>query len=545
MPPTPDPPQGAGAASAAPLPPSVQRTPEVALRGITVTFGPVAALQSVDLELTPGARHAVVGENGAGKSTLMKVLFGQLTPDAGEVLFDGQKQRLASPADAIARGVGMVHQHFELIAPFTVAENVILGAETGGTLLDLRTAREAVARLAEEVGLPIDPNARVRDLSVAAQQRVEILKALYRQARVLILDEPTAVLAPGEARDLWAATARLSAAGTTVVFITHKLDEVMAHADAVTVLRRGVRVFSSAVSETNPAQLAEQMVGSEAATDSSQLHTAGSLSDIGEMGVTNAPVDRPVALRCTHLTVRGGRGETAVDDVTLEFREGEIVGLAGVDGSGQVELIEALVGLRRIASGAIQLTGQDITAFSVAARRTAGIGYVPEDRHHRALVLTFRCEENAILGRHRDQKFAGAAGMIKGGEMEAFLGSCIRAFDVRGARVGLPVKSLSGGNQQKLVMARELSRAPKVLIASQPTRGLDFAASAFVHDALRRERDRGAAVLLQSLDLAEVLALADRVAVMLRGRIVAVLPRLEATEARVGALMTGATAGSA
>jgi simple sugar transport system ATP-binding protein len=501
----------------------------VSLRGITVRFGPITALEAVDLDLRPGQRHAVVGENGAGKSTLMKVLFGQLRPDAGTVSVGGEAKRLRSPQDAIALGIGMVHQHFELIAPFTVAENIVLGAEPGGATVDRRRAEEQVAALAAESGLPIDPRARVATLSVAAQQRVEILKSLYRRAKVLILDEPTAVLAPSETRDLWAATERLSRAGTTVVFITHKLDEVMAHADEVTVLRRGRGVFNALTPDTNPRQLAAAMVG----------------NSVVESGAGETPYTPPcetgnIALTVRNLNVRGMRGEEAVKGANLELRAGEILGLAGVDGSGQVDLVEAIVGLRPATADELSLNGTDLRPLTVAARREAGIGYVPEDRHHRALVMPFTLEENAVLGRHRDPSFVGAGGWQKLGAMRSFMEEKARAFDVRGAVPGNPARSLSGGNQQKLVMARELSRRPAVLLASQPTRGLDFGASAFVHDSLRAERDRGAAVLVQSLDLGEVLALSDRVAVMLAGRVVAVLDRADATEERVGALMTGA-----
>jgi len=511
------------------------RAPAVSLRGITVDFGSVRALDNVDLELKPGSRHAVVGENGAGKSTLMKVLFGLLRPDAGAVLVDGIEQRFSSPQQAIEMGIGMVHQHFELIAPFTVAENVVLGAEPGSALLlDRRGAEAAVAALAKESGLPIDPAARVETLSVAAQQRVEILKALYRRARVVILDEPTAVLAPSEARDLWAATERMARAGSTVVFITHKLDEVMAHAETVTVLRRGKRVLTTAVTDTDPARLAAAMVGGEAPA-------AAAAAAAPSPQPAAAPAGEAV-LRVRGLTVRGRRGEVAVENASFEVRAGEILGLAGVDGSGQVDLIEAVVGLRRASAEILSLGEVDLRSLSVAGRRAAGIGYVPEDRHHRALVLPFTVDENAVLGRHREPEFAGAGGWLRAGALRGFLTEKAQAFDVRGAAPGVPARALSGGNQQKLVMARELSRKPRLLLASQPTRGLDFAASAFVHDALRAERDRGAAVLVQSLDLAEVLALSDRVAVMLAGRLVAVVDAAEATEARVGALMTGAAA---
>ncbi len=517
-------------------------TPPIALRGISVAFGPVPALLGVDLDLAPGTRHAVVGENGAGKSTLMKVLFGQVRPDAGEIIVGGRPRRLPSPADAIALGIGMVHQHFELIPPFTVAENVVLGAEprtTAGTL-DRRRAQAAVTELAQASGLRIDPAARVEDLSAASRQRVEILKALYRRARVLILDEPAALLAPPEARELWAAVARLSAAGTTVVFITHNLDEVTAHAEVVTVLRRGRRVLSSPVAETSPAALAAAMVGSDDGPQGSALPPPRPSGEHKIRPHTPPPLHERAALTLRGLTVRGRRGEVALDTVSLDLRGGEILGIAGVDGSGQQEMMEALAGLRPWEKGAVTLLGQDLRPLSVAQRRAAGLGYIPEDRHGGALVLPFPVEENAVLGRQRERAFCGKGGRLRRGAIARFLQERARSFDVRGAEPGVPTRALSGGNQQKLVLARELARKPAVLLASQPTRGLDFAATAFVRGALRAERDRGAAVLLQSLDLAEVLALSDRVAVMLRGRVVAVLRRGEATEAKVGALMTGA-----
>lgn len=520
-----------------PLPPASEAlAPAVSLRDITVVFGDLVALQDVTLDLAPGTRHAIVGENGAGKSTLMKVLFGLLPPTSGEVIVAGQPQRFRSPADAIALGIGMVQQHFDLIAPFTVAENVTLGSEvTSGPFLDRSAAEKAVGDLSRASGLSISPAARVETLSVAAQQRVEILKALYRKARLVILDEPTAVLAPSEARDLWAATERLAAEGRTVVFITHKLDDVMAHADQVTVLRRGKRILTKRVAETNPDELAGAMVGGAA-----PVLSPPSFSRNGGSGTRAAEAGTSAALSLRNLSVRAARGERVVDDVSLELHRGEIVGLAGVDGSGQIEMIETLVGLRTPESGSVWLGEQEITRLPVAARRRAGIGYVPEDRLHRALVLPFSLEENLILGREREPEFAGAGGFLKIGALRSFLTERAAAFDVRGAAAGKPARALSGGNQQKLVLARELARQPSVLIASQPTRGLDFAATAFVHDALRAERDRGAAVLVQSLDLTEVLALSDRVAVMLRGKFVGILPRAEATEERIGALMTGA-----
>jgi len=505
------------------------KTPEVVLRGITVAFSSNIALNAVTLSFPPGSRNAVVGENGAGKSTLMRALFGLIQPDAGDVLLGGKPQRFSSPADAIASGIGMVQQHFELIPSFTVAENIVLGAEMRrGVFLDKQGAESTVRNLAEKSGLPIDPSVRVAELSIAAQQRVEILKALYRNARILILDEPTASLAPSEASELWAATRRLSVTGTTIIFVTHKLDEVMAEADFVTVLRRGEKTFSSPVSQTTPEQIASAMVG-------------------GKTGL-NIPIDNKVItpggtrLHLEKLSVTDHRGSISVVEASLTVRAGEIVGLAGVDGSGQRELIEAVAGLRRSDRGEVSLNGIDISDWSIEARRNAGIAYIPEDRHQRALVLSFSCEENMILGRQRETMFSWKSGILNKTAIQAFFADRIAAYDVRGAEIGVPVRSLSGGNQQKLVLARELSRDLSLVAVMQPTRGLDFAAAAFVHNALRRERDRGVAVLFQSLDLQEILALSDRIAVMLSGRIVAILSRQEANETLLGQLMTGAVA---
>lgn len=524
------------------IPDAAVSAPAVSLQEITVVFGDLTALDRVSLSLVPGTRHAVVGENGAGKSTLMKVLFGLLTPTAGVVKIDNVARRLNSPADAIGFGIGMVQQHFDLIGPFTVAENITLGSEvTRGLFLDREAGRAAVQRLSDASGLTIDPAARVETLSVASQQRVEILKALYRDARLVILDEPTAVLAPSEARDLWAATERLAREGRTVVFITHKLEDVMAHADSVTVLRRGKHILTKPVSETNPTELAAAMISGDLSAPAphpkATQSQAGSNSPLPSLSMEK---EKPTKLTLRGLTVRGSRGETVVDTVSLELRAGEILGLAGVDGSGQIELIEAIMGLRAVSGGTIRLGDEDVSKFSVAKRRSAGIAYVPEDRLHRALVLPFSLEENIVLGRQRDAAFAGSGGMLRIGAMRTFLTERTAAFDVRGAGVGKPGRALSGGNQQKLVLARELSRKPSVLIASQPTRGLDFGASAFVHEALRAERDRGVAVLVQSLDLAEVLALSDRIAVMLAGKVVGIVSRGDASEEVLGALMTGA-----
>lgn len=489
-------------------------TPDIQLDRITVRFGSVTALDDVSLALPPGARVAVVGENGAGKSTLMKVLFGLLPPDSGQLRLNTVPTRFSSPRDAIAAGIGMVQQHFDLIASFTVAENIVLGSEPrAGLRLDRTRAEAEVAWLSRESGLLVSPTLRVEELSVAAQQRVEILKALYRKARVLILDEPTATLAPPEARELWAATRRLSESGVTVVFITHKLDEVMANADSVTVLRRGKHILTTKTVETTPQELAAAMVGT---------HPPSPLPSPKEGG---ARVGEGLTLQ--NLTVRNDRGAVALRGVSLTVAPGEIVGIAGVDGSGQTELIEAVVGLRVPESGTIQAP--------------AAVGFIPEDRHRHAVAQSFTLAENAVLGRHREAAFVGAGGIVKQGAVRAFLAERASAFDVRGGdQPKAAMRSLSGGNQQKLVLARELSNNPKLIVASQPTRGLDFAATAFVHERLREAAQSGATVLVQSLDLAEVLALSDRVAVLFEGRLVGIVERAEATEERIGALMTGA-----
>ncbi|WP_395088650.1 ABC transporter ATP-binding protein [Armatimonas sp.] len=489
--------------------------PSIQLANITVRFGAVTALEDISLALPPGERIAVIGENGAGKSTLMRVLFGLLQPDSGELRLEGSATRFSSPRAAINAGIGMVQQHFELIAPFTVTENIILGSEPcHGMQINLPEAHAQIQRLAEESGLAVDPRARVEELSVAAQQRVEILKALYRKARVLILDEPTATLAPPETRDLWAATRRLTALGVTVVFITHKLSEVMAHADSVTVLRRGKHILTAKTSETTTQELAVAMVGSS--------REEGQRS--GERASEGA------GLTLHNLTVRNDRGVVALENLTLSVAPGEIMGVAGVDGSGQTELIEVIVGLRQPESGTIERGGKE-----------AAIGFIPEDRHRHGVVQSFSLAENIVLGRHRETSFRGVGGVMKKNALREFLAECVATFDVRGAeQPSAPMHSLSGGNQQKLVLARELSKNPRVIVASQPTRGLDFAATAFVHERLREAADNGAAVLVQSLDLSEVLTLSDRVAVLLEGKLVGVVDRAEATEERIGALMTGA-----
>lgn len=499
-------------------------TPSLSLHEVTVRFGSTIALDKVSLDLPPGSRVAVVGENGAGKSTLMKVLFGLVRPDSGELRVEGKAMSFASPRDAIATRIGMVQQHFDLIGPFTVAENIILGNEpqTGGRF-DKEEALRRVTSLMHESGLEVSPTLRVDQLSVAAQQRVEILKALYRQARVLILDEPTATLAPTEAQELWSATRRLTDAGATLVFITHKLDEVMENADTVLVLRRGKPILTRSIADTNSVELANAMVG----------------------GTLDAPKPRQTlrgnpeqGLVLENISVEGPR---PLETISFRVAPGEIVGIAGVDGSGQTELIEALVGLRPLATGTLRGGGAPWNALTIAQRRAAGLAFIPEDRHRYAVAPQLSLIENAILGRQREPLFSRYGKWLDTWAQQRFLADCAQTYDIRGAELPhTPLTRLSGGNQQKLVLARELSRNPRIIVAAQPTRGLDFAATAFVHQSLREAADKGAAVLIQSLDLTELFALADRIAVLLKGRLVGLLSREEASEERVGALMTGA-----
>jgi general nucleoside transport system ATP-binding protein len=500
-------------------------------KSITVRFGAVTALKEISLTLAPGSRVAVVGENGAGKSTLMKVLFGLLQPDSGIIQLNGADYRFRSPKDAISAGIGMVQQHFDLIGPFTVAENIVLGSEPKNKLrFDRKRAEAEVALLAEKSHLAIDPAARIETLSVAAQQRVEILKALYRNAKILILDEPTATLAPSEARDLWAAVHRLSSIGTTVVFVTHQLTDVMAHAEIVTVLRRGQQVLTTPVSQTTPQQLASAMIGESAMPDRLVVMPQ------------RQEKQKSAVLSLTNLSVRGPRGNLALENLSLTLNRGEILGIAGVDGSGQTELIEAVVGLRQISGGEIVLNDNDITRLSVKQRRALKLAYIPEDRHRHAIAQTLTITENAILGQQCAPQFVSKFGLLRQKSRQEFTQQQVTAFDVRGAdSIDALFGSLSGGNQQKLVLARELSQNPSVLIAAQPTRGLDFAATAFVHQKLRAAADADAAILVTSLDLAEILKLSDRVAVLLQGRLVGILDRQKATEETIGALMTGAS----
>ena len=481
--------------------------PVLELRGITKQFPGVLANDHIDLDLRRGEVHALLGENGAGKSTLMNVLYGLYHPDAGEILINGEPVRMSSPREAIARGIGMVHQHFMLIPVMTVAENIVLAVEPRreGVLLDYGAARRRVQELAESFGFAVSPDAKVRDITVGQQQRVEILKALYRRADILILDEPTAVLTPQEATELFGILKGLQREGMSIIFISHKLNEVLEIADRITVLRRGRKIDTVPRAGATEEGLARMMVGREV------------LLRVDKPPAT--PGD--VVLELEDVHVRDDRGIEKVRGVSLQVRTGEIVGIAGVDGNGQTELVEAITGLHRRESGRILVEGREMSPHaSPLAMLESGVGHIPEDRHRYGLVLDFTLAENAALHDFRyppDSRF----GWLKPKVLIERTRRLIGEFDVRGGNPQTKARSLSGGNQQKLVVAREVDRDPRVLIAAQPTRGLDVGAIEYLHRRLVEERGAGRAVLLVSLELDEVLSLSDRILVMYEGKIVA------------------------
>jgi general nucleoside transport system ATP-binding protein len=492
------------------------------LRGITKRFGPLVANDAIDFELRRGEIHALLGENGAGKSTLMNVLYGLHHPDEGEIRLDGEPVRIDSARHAIGLGIGMVHQHFMLVPVMTVAENLVLGTEPHrGPLLDYKTAAARTRELSERYGLAVDPDATVQDLGVGAQQRVEILRALFRDAKVLVLDEPTAVLTAQESHDLFRVLRALTEDGASIVFISHKLNEVLDVSDRVTVLRRGKKVDTVDTEGATERSLARLMVGRDVLLRVEKPeHTPG------------GPL-----LEVRDLHVHDDRGLPAVRGLSLTVRAGEIVGLAGVDANGQSQLIDAITGLRRIESGHVIVDGQDITGHGALAAIRAGVGHIAEDRHERGLVLQFDLAENLSLLEYRKPSMR-SRGLLSPRRMTARAKQLLADYDVRGGDCDTPAASLSGGNQQKCVIARELSADPKVLIAAQPTRGLDVGAIEFVHRRLVEERDKGRAILLVSLELEEIRSLSDRALVIYEGRIVAELPP-EASEEEFGVAMTG------
>ncbi|HYZ80227.1 MAG TPA: ABC transporter ATP-binding protein [Solirubrobacteraceae bacterium] len=503
--------------------PSSSGPPALELKGITKRFGSVVANDRVDFDVRAGEVHALLGENGAGKSTLMSVLYGLYRPTEGEIFIDGRPVEVDSPATAIRLGIGMVHQHFMLVPVMTVAENIVLGQEPhrAGGMLDLGAARDRVRELSDRYGLAVDPDAVVEDVTVGAQQRVEILRALYRGARILVLDEPTAVLTAQEVRELMGVIQRLKQDGTAIVFISHKLNEVLEVADRITVLRRGKRMDTVPREGATERSLAQLVVGRDVllALDKDASRSGDALLVVED------------------LHARDDRELVAVDGVTLSVRGGEIVAIAGVDGNGQQELVEAVAGLRVPESGRVVVDGQDIAGLGVRAATEAGIAHIAEDRHRRGLVLPFTLTENMALREYRRPIFS-ALGWLRLRRMRDRAGRLLREFDVRGGGTEAYAASLSGGNQQKVCVAREIASEPKVLIAHQPTRGLDVGAIEFVHRRLVAERDRGRAVLLVSLEYEEVRALADRILVIYEGKIVGEFGP-DVSEETLGIAMTG------
>jgi len=503
----------------------------VRLDGITKRFPGVVANDDVDFAVERGTVHALLGENGAGKTTLMNVLYGLYEPTAGRVVVDGEERDFDSPRDAIDAGIGMIHQHFMLVDPMTVTENITLGNEPrkwGGVAVDRAAAREAVVDLADRYGFDVDPDARIEDVSVGEQQRVEILKALYRGADTLILDEPTAVLTPQEIEELFGVLEELTAQGKTIIFITHKLGEAMRAADEITVLRDGRKVGGVDADDTSREGLAELMVGREVLLD----------------------VDRPpaetgdVVASVSDLVVDDDRGVRAVDGVDFDVRAGEILGIAGVDGNGQSELVGAVTGLRSAESGTVRFAGEDVTDASRRRRIESGMAYIPEDRQERGVVMDFDLVENALLGSQHSPEF-GPKGRVDWPRTREHAEAIVDEYDVRTRGADATAASLSGGNQQKFIVGRELERDPELVVASHPTRGVDVGSIEFIHERLLELRRSGVAVLLISSKLEEVQGLSDRLAVMYEGEFIDVVDPATTTESELGLLMAGQQPGSA
>jgi simple sugar transport system ATP-binding protein len=496
--------------------------PALEMRGITKRYPGVVANDGIDLEVRPGEIHALLGENGAGKSTLMNILYGLATPDSGEILLDGQPVTINGPSDAIARGISMVHQHFMLVPVLTVAENILLGAETMANpiFLDRKEAHRRIVALGQRFGFEIDPDVKVGSLSVGWQQRVEILKALYRQARILVLDEPTAVLTPQETKEIFAVLRRLADEGHSIIFISHKLYEVLEIADRITVIRRGKVVGSRVPAETNEDDLAALMVGRNV-----QLVVDRGVSHPGEP-----------TLVVSDLRVADDRAHEAVKGVGFDVRAGEILGVAGVAGNGQEELVEALTGLRRPTSGTVTLGGEDVTGSGPRELQRRGMSFVPGDRHRYGLVLTFPVADNLVLTQYDEPPYT--RGIFRNDQAIAeWAKRAIADYDIRTPSPTVPVSTLSGGNQQKVIVAREFSRKLSALVLDQPTRGLDVGSIEFIHRQVIAKRDEGAAILLVSAELDEVLELSDRIAVMYRGEIVALVDGPTAEREEIGLLM--------
>ena len=501
-----------------------EKLPIVELKGITKTFPGVVANDQISIKFYPGEVHALLGENGAGKTTLMNILYGLYPPDDGQILVQGKPVDIGSPNDALSLGIGMVHQHFMLVPPFTVAENIILGNEPkrNRVFLDIEKAIADVEKLSKRFGFQVDPQAKVEDISVGMQQRVEILKALYRGAEVLILDEPTAVLTPQEVDELKEITDNLARQGKTIIFITHKLQEVMAMSQRITVIRAGKVVGSVPTASTDPVELARMMVGRDVV-----------------LKIDKEPVKTgEVLLHLQDVWAEDDRNLPALRGVNLQVKAGEIVGVAGVDGNGQRELGEVLIGVRPVSRGHIYLKKQDLTGLGVRARKDIGLGHIPEDRQRRGMILDFSLAENAILGKHHRHPFKKGV-TYDVSQVRTYGEKLLATYDVRTAGVEAMGKSLSGGNQQKLVVGRELDSNPDLLVAAQPTRGLDVGAIEFVHRSLLEQRAAGKGILLISLELEELMSLSDRIVVIYEGQLVAEVDSKTVTEEQLGLLMTG------
>ena len=514
---------------------STSVVPAIRMEGIDKSFGAIRANRGASLEVLPGEIHALVGENGAGKSTLMRILGGLMKPDAGIVEVNGRDVTGWSTNEAIAAGIGIVHQHFMLVPTLSVAENLVLGCEpkTRGIVLDYTRAADDVRKLSNETGLVIAPERLISDLSVGEAQRVEILKVLFRGARILVLDEPTAVLSPPEVRELWTVLRHLRDNGATIVLITHRLDEVVELSDTITVMRAGQTVARIKTSNTTPAEIAHLMVGREVS-----LSAGKRVQPSGRAGGPES--DKGLEVR--NLSVTGSRGIRVIDGVSFSVKPGEILGIAGVEGNGQTELIEALAGLRPAFAGDILIDGVDVTRRTVAQRHDAGLSHIPEDRHRRGLILEYTVANNLILG---VQKYFSSNGIIDRGRVMENAIREITSFDIRPPNPLLAARALSGGNQQKVVVAREMGRGFSVLLASQPTRGVDVGAIEFIHQQLLNARAQGKGILLVSAELNEVLALSDRIAVMYRGKFATVMPAANASEEVLGEYMIGTKKGNA
>lgn len=495
----------------------------IEMREITKVFGEFVANDKINLELRKGEIHALLGENGAGKSTLMNMLAGLLEPTSGEIVVNGQVVKLDSPSKAASLGIGMVHQHFMLVEAFTVAENIILGSElTKNGVLDIARATREINELSERYGLAVDPSAKVADISVGAQQRVEILKTLYRGADILIFDEPTAVLTPSEIDELMAIMKNLVKEGKSIILITHKLDEIRAVSDRVTVIRRGKSIETVEIAGATNADLAEMMVGRSVSFKTEK----------------QAAQPKEVILSIKDLVVNENRGVPAVKNLSLDVRAGEIVGIAGIDGNGQSELIQAITGLRKIESGSVELKGQSIVGLRPRQITEMSVGHVPEDRHRDGLVLEMMISENIALQTYYKEPLS-KKGILNYSNIIGYAKQLMQEFDVRAASEIVPAKALSGGNQQKAIIAREVDRNPDLLIVSQPTRGLDVGAIEYIHKRLIQERDNGKAVLVVSFELDEILNVSDRIAVIHDGKIQGIVTPETTNKQELGVLMAG------